>query len=151
MNESVSNPSRRRFILLAGAVAVFFCLLFVIWIGFIVRFVLDVKKSTHDFPLRHTEAREAVEFVYSYHAKQGRWPTEAEVQAQQFGSLSNGWQYSAGSGIDGAPVMSLHGPYHMLLYYHFEPPEQGTINDEWSLSFEGDKKYFQVDEPYVAK
>lgn len=151
MDQPVPNTSQRRSLLLASMASVLFVLIVVVWVGFLVRFILDVRRSAREFPLRHVEAREAIEFVYRYEAKHGRWPTDAEVQAQHFVALAKGWQYKAGWGIDGAPTVGLHGPYHMMLYYHFEPPLQGKIVDEWSLSIEGDKKYFRAEQPYSLR
>ena len=103
------------------------------------------RHSYKTFPDRHLEVTAFIDAVYSYFADQGRWPDAAT--ASSLSRLPAEWIYSDKtdpSDSMSAPLMCLHGPYHMSLTYYFEPPNGQAINSEWIVSLEGDKRQFEA-------
>jgi hypothetical protein len=109
-----------------------------------------MANAKYSFPRRHEEAKELIESVYAHYVKYGSWPRHAEIDAAQQSLRTAGWHYEADSG-DGLPSVFIHGPYHMILSYYFEPPASGRVSDEWAWSIEGDKRYFKAQVPYQLK
>jgi hypothetical protein len=117
--------------------------LFVIIIGW------DLRRSLTALRGRHIEATEAIQRVYAFYGRQGRWPTKSEIEASGNPSIPETWDYSSDPQGTYA-VLSLHGQYHSSLHYWFSPPRQGAVCNTWTLSVEGDKSEFEADVDYVA-
>ena len=110
-----------------------------------VHFIYRMEAAIRDMPKRHAEAKEAIEFVYGHYLQFGEWPTKSEIESVP-DLLPLEWEYKGGGASQ--PLMWLHGPHHMFLYYYFEPPKNGMATDNWVLTIEGSKRAFRADEPY---
>ncbi len=40
------------------------------------------------------------------------------------------------------------GPWHLSLIYRFAPPQNGAVDNTWTLSIEGDKSTFPAEVDY---
>lgn len=112
--------------------------------GFIRR---EIGQSSTDFRQRHLEATQAIERVYAHYRDHGSWPSKVDVERVGQQWLPPEWEYENDSEL-GGPIVWLHGPYHMMLFYRFAPPQQGAVSDTWTLSIEGDKSTFAADVGY---
>ena len=104
------------------------------------------KQALKDFPKRHLEATQAIERVYVHFRGHGGWPAKADLERAGQRWLPPEWEYENDSEL--GPLMWLHGPWHMNLYYRFAPPQQDAVNNAWTLSVEGDKSTFPADVDY---
>jgi hypothetical protein len=107
----------------------------------------NVSNEREQFARRHAEAKEAIEGTYAYFANHDKWPTGDDFAVIGGQAVSLGWMYSSDPE---PPVIWLHGPYHMILSYHFEAPNDGKVSNVWTLSCEGDKSFIKAQTPYVV-
>jgi hypothetical protein len=113
----------------------------------LVNYVHDLRKSEKEFPQRHREVSHSINRIYAHFQRHGRWPTQAEITAQ--GMLPPGWTYSDHPDQIG-PIIARDGPHHMAISYEFEPPQQGSLNTEWTLGIERSKRRFHAEVSYSA-
>jgi hypothetical protein len=104
------------------------------------------------FSDRHVEATPFIEAVYSHYTKTGLWPDEQS--AIRLSPLPLEWSYFEQvepTDQQAAPLLILHGPYHIRLVYRFAPPDHGDLSRRWVKSWEGDKTEFEATEVYRPK
>ena len=111
---------------------------------------LQFKQTLREFPKRHLEATQAIELAYAYFHEHGRWPTKADLERGGQRWLPSGWGYESNPEF-GGPFIWLDGPEHMSIIYRFGPPQQGAVDNMWSLSVEGDKRAFPADVKYSVQ
>jgi hypothetical protein len=105
------------------------------------------KQALKEFPKRHLEATQAIERAYAHFREHGRWPTKADLERDGQRWLPPGWEYESNPEL-GGPFMGRDGPWHLSLVYKFAPPQQGAVDNTWTLSVEGDKSTFPADVDY---
>jgi hypothetical protein len=134
--------SDRRFLGLIVAVAVSAVILFAF---LLYRAVHDFRGSLADMRRRHLEATDTINNVYSWYRAKNRWPSKSEFDASVRLALASDWVYDSDGKYAG---LMIHGPYHTILVYQFEPPAPGSFCRTWTLSMEGDKSQFQGEVEY---
>lgn len=117
-------------------------------LGWFSIFCVQVRRAVDGFAPRHSEATGAIESVYAFYDRNGRWPENADMAPPGQHWLPPDWTYDfdPANGIE--PRLFLHGPYHLFLDYRFEAPRQGVASRDWDRCWEGDHKYFKSDASY---
>ncbi len=106
--------------------------------------------AMEQFPKRHLEATTLIERTYAHFDRFGTWPNQEELDAISRETLPSDWICQSSPEHERA-VIILDGPYHFILLYSFEPPEEGGISREWTFSNEGSKSKFQSSVAYSVE
>ena len=95
---------------------------------------------------RHDEPTEFIRCVYGYYAQNNKWPGKEDL-AQLPVPLPKEWEYDGVEYDD--PHVRLHGPFHMILSYHFDGPSGYNVTRKtWRLNIEGSEETFETNHLY---
>lgn len=106
--------------------------------------------AMEQFPKRHLEATTMIERTYAHFVRFGTWPNQEELDAISRETLPSDWICQSSPEHEGA-VIILDGPFHFILVYSFEPPQEEAISREWTFSNEGSKSTFQSSVAYSVE